>query len=221
MARNEESHAFYNYQQNVSMHSYSWQQNSRQKLNQTPSVSMYKQHSHMQSPNNETYQQHTNDILNESKPLPYPLINDYPSYLQQNFKGYLQDDSVKKKGNPNDDSVTISTKIDSSNSSQVKNSRDRVKEYIEKGKRLRYRHPKVNKALKDKISLEELKNMGYHFIPEFDSSSGFNYKTLPNKEKLKPNEELGGYIFIANNDTFNEQIESKIFSKYNFHSYLY
>lgn len=115
-----------------------------------------------------------------------------------------------------DENRIYSPNINPSNSNQVpKNSHERVYEYIEKGNQLRIRNPSIIKPQTFKPSLELIKQSGCYYIPEKPRSNHIGM-TLPPIEKLPEDEELGGYIFMANKDTLIEQMQSKVFSKLGF-----
>ena len=135
-----------------------------------------------------------------------PSWNDiYDGPLQQQNVGSSSENSGTKHGTQN---------IISNNNQPIKNSRDRVNEYIAKGNQLRICHPPLSiKPPKYKLSHIDIQAKGHHFVPEPKPEG--DVKKMPAIELLPQHVELGGYIFMANNDTYKEQTKSKIFGKFN------
>jgi hypothetical protein len=141
---------------------------------------------------------------------------------QQNFESSSYNETLSNKqqnfrSSSQNDRAIHDAEIHPSDSNQTtKNSRERVNECIEKGNALRFRHPPVFKPPPkyDESLLKWIHESGSHFYGK--SKLEDDVKEMPAIELLPKNQELGGYIFMANNDTYKEQTKSQIFGKLDF-----
>ena len=73
---------------------------------------------------------------------------------------------------------------------------------------------KVNKYIGNVVANKEMGNNKHNNNDNANMNVDKRFKTLPASETLPRNEVLGGYIFVCNNDTMQEDLKRCLFGKF-------